>query len=114
MCRVYVLAEKLMDNYTRCAVSMRLLYLLKDYRSAKEYPPLEAVQLIYNKTAHGRDDMRILLAMSYTDGSKAELFVDNPEDDSTTAEIPAEFLLDLTKNLFRMCPDIQSVWGVGR
>ncbi|KAF3049218.1 hypothetical protein E8E11_005861 [Didymella keratinophila] len=79
-----------------CAIYMRLLYLLKDYRSAEEYPPLEAVQLIYNKTAHSRDDMRIFLAMFYTDGGKAELFVDNSEDDSRTAEIPVD------------------VWGVGR
>lgn len=100
MCKVYVLAKKLMDDATTKKVFTRFSSLSWKFRIARACPSLDAVKVIYHGTSSG-DEMRMLLLKAYTYCGKADLFVHNNTDSrSVAAEFPPEFLLDLTKNLY--------------
>jgi hypothetical protein len=102
MCRVYVLAQKLMDNATKGHIYKRLQHADKQFREVKCLPSIDAVQTIYYGTRKG-DDMRELLYSVYNDcGSADSLHHLAPHQDPTAA-IPQEFLLDLAKKLFHTC-----------
>jgi hypothetical protein len=102
MCRVYVLAGKLMDNDTSGSIAMRLVHLSKDYWTVKDCPSFEAVQVIYNGTP--RDDtMRLVLIMAYRRCDDIEILCDMFDNHNTAAEIPPEFRVDLIRH-FRYLP----------
>ncbi|KAG9199448.1 hypothetical protein G6514_008513 [Epicoccum nigrum] len=98
ICKVYVLAGKLMDFSTRESILFRLTHLSKGYRSKRECPSLEAVQAIYSGTP-SRDPMRRELFDTYTDCINEDILGKFYEDYSSAAKFPPEFLLDLARNL---------------
>ena len=99
MCKVYVLAEKLMDDITKSYIFERMEYLSEDYAAAEDCPSLEAVRVIYNGTPGG-DKLRDLFRRIYSNLGNSNLFADRSEDDDNTAQVPLGFLLDLTKSLY--------------
>lgn len=100
MCQVYVLAKKLMDNDTRDNILHRLTRL--SYDCSIVCPSFEAVRAIYSGTPSG-DDMRVALLRAYLNrAGSEELFENLAESHSNAARLPQEFLLDLTRDLFRI------------
>jgi hypothetical protein len=99
MCRVYVLAGKLMDKTTRESILFRLKYLSR----LETCPSIEAVQVIYNGTPSS-DLMRLELCDTYTKFDNMDIFGGTFDDDNNTAQLPSEFLLDLTRHLARVRP----------
>ncbi|KAF2998627.1 hypothetical protein E8E13_007382 [Curvularia kusanoi] len=95
-CRLYVLAEKLMDDTTKYSI---LSQLRREYEGRDRYPSLEAVQTVYDGALSG-DPARKLLVSLYSENSRGWEFDDVPgPDDSTMARDLSEFNLDLVKSL---------------
>lgn len=110
MCQVYVLAKKLMDNDTSDSILHRLTRLLHD--RSMICPSFEAVRVIYSGTPSG-DDMRVVLLRAYLNLAGSEvLFEDLAESHSNAAGLPQEFLLDLTKALFRRNSKAEALKGL--
>ncbi|KAF3001843.1 hypothetical protein E8E13_004175 [Curvularia kusanoi] len=104
MCKVYVLAAKLLDHTTQLFVEMRLLSLSKDFRSAEKCPSLEAVRVIYNGTPRG-DNMRMFLYMTYADSGSLSIFASDLKDGST---VPPDFLQDMARALLNARPTAET------
>ena len=100
MCKVYVLSKKLMDDITTKIIFTRLSSLSRKFQIARACPCHHAIQVIYHGTSSG-DEMRMLLLKAYTDRGEADPFVHNYFAGSVAAEFPPEFLLDLSKNLYK-------------
>ena len=100
MYKVYVLSKKLMDDTTTKIIFTRLSSLSRKFQIARACPGHHAVQVIYHGTSSG-DEMRMLLLKAYTDRGEADPFVNNYFAGSVGAEFPPEFLLDLSKNLYK-------------
>jgi hypothetical protein len=100
MCRVYVLAGKLMDKKTKESILFHLIHLS---RFIKDGPSLEAVQVIYNGTPSG-DLMRLELYDTYTKCDNMNIFGGILDNNNDAAQLPSEFLLDLTRHLVLVRP----------
>lgn len=99
MCKVYVLAQKLMDDETSATIFAGVTSPETDYSDPKNCPSLKAVQVIYKGTPCG-NDMRTFLCNVISDHGDSRFISKDLRDDNTAAEWPQEFLLDLTQNLF--------------
>ncbi|KAF2998517.1 hypothetical protein E8E13_004340 [Curvularia kusanoi] len=95
MCEVYVLAEKLMDTVSKDKMYRRLSRPEKCSDLS-----FEAVRIVYNGTTSD-DQMRTSLFSTYTDLTNGDFYAKEFSIGNATAELPSEFLLDLTKDLFR-------------
>lgn len=87
-----------MDKSTRVIIWSRLKYLSEDYRSIKECPSLDAIQVIYNATPSG-DPIRGELILIYAEWDHMDIFGGIFDDDNNVVKLPSEFLLHLARHL---------------
>ncbi|KAF2998628.1 hypothetical protein E8E13_007394 [Curvularia kusanoi] len=104
LCKVYVLAEKLMDNSTTAYIFSRLA---KDFEKSIGAPSLEAVQIIYTGTPTG-NQIRKLFTEIYAARGGAILFSEGDDIMNAGVEVAPEFLLDLSKSLFSKHQNIKN------
>jgi hypothetical protein len=114
--KLYVLAEKLIDNTTKelvlAAISAHAKEMLS--RDLNCIPPIESVQTIYEGTPEGSPARRLIV----------QIFTDNGSPSSLTTEvddIPKGFLYELSVSLISTRPikerdtfnDKRAVWSFG-
>ncbi|KAF1949807.1 hypothetical protein CC80DRAFT_369541, partial [Byssothecium circinans] len=99
LCKLFVLAESLVDARTKCIVLRKLEVLTRTpgKHGQLHYPGMDCVQIIYDGTLPSSLARTLLVTLYSKHGN--ETFLDEHID-----EVPKEFLYDLSRSMIRDRP----------